>query len=665
MDAPRQQLDSPEGLAWVRSRVSADPTVSRCRLAREVCEHFGWRDPLGRPQEMACRKHLLQLERRGLIQLPPARRARPQRPRAAPFKAPHFSGALADLGTIELRAVSGGTAASQRWNGMMEAHHPQGSGPLCGAQIRYLIVSQRLGEIGGLAISAPAWRLAARDQWLGWSDATRAHNLSSIVCNSRFLILPTVTVKHLASKVLGLLARRIVADWRQRYGFSPWLMETCVEVERSGTCYKAANWIEVGLTAGRGRQDRDHKRDVKRKRVFLYPMCKATLVRLCGERPAPEPDWVNREFGGAKLGDRRLQKRLFELAASFFARSTANIPQAVSAAAAKAAYRFFDHERTTLEALIEPHRRATLDRLRHEPIVLVVRDTLSLDFTTHRAMHGIGPLTTEADGPLGLILHYALAFRPDGLPLGILDTASLGRKNKTARQDREDDAWAPIREAQHRCPKTRFITVGDCEGDIFAVLQYALQQKGDLLIRVRENEAQRLWPQMQSLAEAGDIALLLEGQNERVARTARVDVRFAAIALAAKPDLPLWAVWARERDADEGIEPIEWKLLTTVAVNTVGDALERVKWYLRRSGSEAFHHILKNGCRVEDRQLRAAGRLEACLAIDMVVAWHMHTLAFLDRTTAEMSDAKREVPAPRIAHRRAPDRQSLHRAHGA
>jgi hypothetical protein len=121
-----------------------DPISSRCRLAREVREHFDWHDALGRPKEMACRKHLLQLQRRGLIRLPPARRA----PRKAPARtvddnAPHFSRALVGLGTIERAAVTGGTE-----DGMMEAHHPQRSGLLCGAQMRYLIVSQRLGEIG-------------------------------------------------------------------------------------------------------------------------------------------------------------------------------------------------------------------------------------------------------------------------------------------------------------------------------------------------------------------------------------------------------------------------------------------------------------------------------------------------------------------------------------
>jgi Domain of unknown function (DUF4338)/Transposase DNA-binding len=640
MDGARQQLNSPDGLAWVQSRVNEDPRLSRQRLARDVCEHFDWRDALGRLKEMACRKHLLQLQRRGLIQLPPARwRARPQRRRehASPEHVPHCRGTLADLGKIELQVVNGGTAASRRWNAMLEAYHPQGSGPLCGAQMRYLIISSTVGQIGGLAVSAAAWRLAARDQWLGWSDATRAHNLSGIVCNSRFLILPTVSVKHLASHVLGLLVRRILADWPRRYGLSPWLMETCVAAERSGTCYRAANWVEVGLTAGRGRQDRGHKRAVQKKRVFLYPLCKATLERLCGERQAPEPGWVQQEFGGAKLGDRRLQKRLFDLATSFFARPTANIPQACTTAEVKAAYRFFDHERTTLKTLIEPHRLATLDRMRRERLVLVVQDTLSLNSTTYRT-----------DGLEGVMLHNVLALRPDGLPLGILDVcfkcdaATLGRNGMTAFAEEQDDLWALLRQAQHRCPKTRFITIMECESDIVAFMQEALQQKRDLLISAKESQTQPLWPSMQSLPRAGDIALSVEPQGEREARTARIAVRFAAIALA---DLPLWAVSARELDAPEGIEPIEWMLLTTVAVNTVDDAVERINWYARRSGIEAFHRILKSGCRVEDRQLRSAERLEACLAIDVVVAWRMHYLAFLDRTTSENSDASRTLRA--------------------
>jgi hypothetical protein len=121
----------------------------------------------------------------------------------------------------------------------------------------------------------------------------------------------------------------------------------------------------------------------------------------------------------------------------------------------------------------------------------------------------------------------------------------------------------------------------------------------------------------------------------------------------------------RECDAPEGVEPINWMLVTTVTVNTLNHALERVDWYARRSGMEVFQTILKSGCRVEDRQLATVDRLQACLAIDMVVAWRIHYLASSARAHPENSDAKRKVPAPRIAHRRAPDPEPLHRAHGA
>jgi hypothetical protein len=139
-----------------------------------------------------------------------------------------------------------------------------------------------------------------------------------------------------------------------------------------------------------------------------------------------------------------------------------------------------------------------------------------------------------------------------------------------------------------------------------------------------------------------------------------MSVRFAALATT---DRPLWAVWARERDAPEGVAPIDWMLVTTVAVYTVGDALERIAWYGRREGVEVFGTILKSGCRL--RQLASEGRLEACLAVDMVVAWRMHYLASSGRANPENSDAERKVPAPCPAHRRAADPEPLHRAHGA
>ena len=659
---PQQRLGSPEELAWLRSRVVERPQLSRAGLAREVCERLEWRTEAGRLKEMACRKQLLRLARCGQIELPPALRERPQRRCAAAMAmpAPVFSGTLADLGTIELRAVRGGTAASRQWNGLMDAHHPLGSGPLCGAQLRYLIVSQRLGVVGGLAVSAPAWRLAARDAWLGWSDSVRAANLSGIVCNSRFLIVPSVRVPHLASHVLGLLARRIGADWTQRYGVRPWLMESYVQAPRPGTVYRAANWIEAGLSAGRGRQDRAHAAGLSRKRVFLYPLCRATLARLCGgPPPAPAPGWVQREFGAVTLGDQRLQKRLLALADAFFKSPGAGIVQACGSwAAAKAAYRFFDHERTTMQSLLEPHHEATLERMRGEAVVLLVQDTSSLNYTTRRDMQGIGPIGSWRNGPKGLLLHSTLAFRPDGLPLGIFDVQCWHRKKfgvkktrqRKAIQAKESAKWlrplAAVARAAQRCPQSRLVSVCDREADIYEFFDEAHKLGCPLLVRAMQDRAlqdgARLWTHMQSLPQAAEVQLNVPRKGKQAARIARMSLRFAAITLKPprlKKHLPprqLWAVWTTEIDPPAGVKPLQWMLLTDVPTTTVEHALERLQWYARRWGIEVFHRILKSGCQIQDRQLGTADRLEACLAIDIVVAWRIHHLTYLGRIAPDL-----------------------------
>jgi Druantia protein DruA/Transposase DNA-binding/Transposase Tn5 dimerisation domain len=663
---PHQQLEAAESLAWIGSRVGEDAGLTRYRLAKEVCERLGWRDARGRLQEMACRKRLITLERRGRIALPAARRQPPRlRPDQAPAPVwPEVSGTLGDLGVITLQPVDGGTAASGIWHAMMAAHHPLGAGPLCGAQIRHLIISQRYGVVGGLAVSAAAWRLGARDQWLGWDDATRRAQLPGVVCNSRFLILPTVRVQHLGSHVLGQLARRIAGDWRQRYGTTPWLMESCVEATRSGTVYRAANWLEVGMTTGRGRQDRAGKGGLPEKRVFVYPLSRPTLARLCGQPAAPLAGWVRREFGGAKLGDRRLEDRLLDLAGAFFAKPQANIPQACGTPArVKAAYRFFDHDRVTMDALLEPHHRATIDRMRRESLVLVAQDSSSLCYTMHPEMQGIGPIGNRVDGPQGLVVHSALAFRPDGLPLGLLDIEAWARdpaefgKRKACNGKpiaaKESFKWlralTPIGNAAAHCPSTRIITLADREADIFEYLVEARTRGLDVVVRAKEKnrrlerEVQPLGMHMHLRPKAGTIALELPRRGKQPARTAELSVRFDAVTLPpplAKPDLTaiqLWAVLIREEQPPNEVkEPVEWLLLTTAPVTGLVEAVERVQWYAKRWGIEVFHRILKSGCQIEDRQLATADRLEACLAIDAVVAWRIHYLTWLGRVTPDL-----------------------------
>src|SRR5665213_2633730 len=172
---PLERLASADSVAWINARVSEDASLSRYRLAKQRCARLDLRDAMGRPREMACRKQLLTLHRRGRITLPPARREPPSRRtnHDAAMVWPCFTGSLANLGPVSLCPVTGGTPGSRAWNIMMRAHHPQGEGPLCGAQIRYLIVSETHGSLGGFAVSAAAWRLRARDNWLGWTDIER------------------------------------------------------------------------------------------------------------------------------------------------------------------------------------------------------------------------------------------------------------------------------------------------------------------------------------------------------------------------------------------------------------------------------------------------------------------------------------------------------------
>ena len=431
-------------LARIRTRVLDDPTLTRSALSREVCGWLQWQGGDGRPKDVSCRVALLMLDRRGLIELPaardvsfssPAQAAQAAQPNWLRIEAP-----LGELGRVWLVAVDGGQAEwSRRWWAMMQAHHTLGAGPLCGAQIRYLIACEA-GVLGGLSFSAAAWRLAPRDAWIGWDDAGRRTGLSKVMANSRFLILPSVQVPNLASHVLALALKRLSADWQARYAVAPVLVETFVDSTRyRGTCYRAANWRALGQTQGRGRQDRAHAASGTSKDIWVYPLhtgWQSILQGTAGTQRAPKPkppssatqDWAQQEFGGCALPDARLQTRLLTMARDFYGRPTASLTQACSSRAkTKAAYRFLDHEHTTMDTLLQPHYRATQARLRGERVVLAVQDTSSLNYTAHAATEGLGPIGSTAAGPQGLQLHSTLAFNVQGTPLGFIDVQCWAR----------------------------------------------------------------------------------------------------------------------------------------------------------------------------------------------------------------------------------------------
>lgn len=661
-------------LSRIRTRVLDEPTLTRSALSREVCGWMEWQGDDGRPKDMSCRVALLKLSRRGLIELPAAREVSFARPtltaQAALASWLTIEALLVQLGRVWLVPVDGEQAElSRTWWAMMQEHHPLGAGPLCGAQMRYLIACEA-GVLGGLSFSAPAWRLAPRDAWIGWDDAKRRAGLSKVVANSRFLILPSVQVPNLASHVLALALKRLSADWQARYGIAPVLVETFVDSTRyRGTCYRAANWLHLGQTQGRGRQDRTHAARGTNKDIWVYPLharWQSILHGAVGTAPAPNTrppsplplDWAEQEFGGCVLPDARLQTRLLTLARDFYARPTASLAQACSSRAkTKAAYRFLDHEQTTMDTLLQPHYRSTQARMRGESIVLAVQDTSSLNYTTHVATEGLGPIGSTAEGPQGLHLHSTLAFNVQGTPLGFIDVqcwardpGEFGKKAQRQRvpiEDKESYKWLKSFNAtvatQASCPRTTLVSVGDREADIYELFQEAAAhpEGPKLLVRAEHNrklkdEQQRLWETMQARSVDAVQVLQVPRQGSRAAREASMDIRYAAVSLVAPrrrhgPALAVWAVLAQEQDAPAGVKPLEWMLLTTVEVSSVEQACEKLMWYSRRWGIEVLHRTLKSGCRIEQRQLGQADRLEACLAIDLVVAWRIYHLCKLGR----------------------------------
>lgn len=276
---------SAEDIRTIKHLMEQDPKLKRAPLSRKLCELFAWTKPNGELKDMTCRVALLRMQADGLITLPPSQmRSAKGKPHFPPTPATDPQASVLqpvhELGTLTLRPVTG-SAPSRLWNEYIARYHYLGYAPMSGSQMRYnIFVGERLVAL--LSFGASAWKLKAREHFVGWSEAQRQHNLQLVVNNARFLILPWIQSKGLASKILSRAARQLPEDWLVRYGFRPVLLETFVEFERHrGTCYKAANWINVGRTTGRGKKSTSHHQLIPIKDVWLYPLRKNFASVLC------------------------------------------------------------------------------------------------------------------------------------------------------------------------------------------------------------------------------------------------------------------------------------------------------------------------------------------------------------------------------------------------
>ncbi len=289
--------------------------------------------------------------------------------------------------------------------------------------------------------------------------------------------------------------------------------------------------------------------------------------------------------------------------------------------------------------------------------MLVPQDTTSLHYTGHVDGESMGPIGKRSHGPVGLMLHNSHAFTPDGVPLGVVSADCWARDPNDPDpppEEKESGKWLwayrVLKAIAPRLPNTTLVSIGDREADLFELFERARDPKSPrLLVRANRGRQRKvvtdaglapLRDHVGGLEVAGSIVLQLPRRGKQAARSAELSVRLAPVDLkpprgATQEPLPLGAVLVKEETPPEGIEGVEWLLLTNVATANLAEALERVRWYAARWGIEVFHRTLKTGCQIEERQLGYVARLENCLAIDMVVAWRIYYLTMLGRMEPE------------------------------
>jgi hypothetical protein len=375
-----------------------------------------------------------------------------------------------------------------------------------------------------------------------------------------------------------------------------------------------------------------------------------------------DTNWAVSEFADAELGDVRRTKRLVELAHVLAQHPTAALPEACGdGAMLKAAYRFFDNDAIAPQDVLLSHIEATYGRLSKVPLVLAVQDTTEVDWTAHHATKGLGPLGPWACQ--GLLVHSTLAFTPERVPLGLVaqqvwardpdDVGKRARRKQLPIAQKESQKWLTSLEAvvsaHDECPQTRFVSIGDREADVYDLLAAARPTGVELLVRAAWDRCVRaperyVWATVEAHPVVEQLLLQVPRRGAQPAREAALALRFCRLTLCPPrhrkaeglPEVVLWAVQVREVEPPAEGQPIEWLLLTTVAVDRVEDAIERVQWYACRWGVEVWHRILKSGCRIEARQLATGERLERCWTLYSVLAWRVFYAIMLARAVPEL-----------------------------
>lgn len=382
--------------------------------------------------------------------------------------------------------------------------------------------------------------------------------------------------------------------------------------------------------------------------------------------------WIQDEFSSVAFSDDRLNNRLRKIIKSFMDAPSLSINQACSEwAAIKGAYRFFDNETVSSEAILEPHYKTTYERSLAENRILVIQDTSKINFDTHEATEGLSSYSS-AHGfeTKGLITHTALAVNLDGVPLGVIDQKTWSRdipesdkeltsykSFKRPIENKESYRWIEtMKKSKQRLPDKDIILVGDRENDCYEFMQEALAEDVSFVIRscysrIIEDDSglhKNMDKKLSELNEQGRVCLHIPARQGVQARSAVLSLKFTEVMLVARPrglntvksktrtEVPIYIVEIKENHPPKGIKPLHWKLLTNLKIEIAKEALEIVHYYKQRWQIETFFKILKSTCKIEDCRLGHAEKLIKFIALKSIVAWRIYWLTMLRRESPEL-----------------------------
>jgi len=690
----KQTLSQPEAIEHIKALLDTNDNIKITKLADKVCKHFGFFNPQGYTQQAGCVKALRELELSNLINLPQkpvrAKKRSPKRLGEAveePHEVPDEAGKINGL---DLLLVN--TDQIRTWNEIMIQDHPRGAGLHVGRQIKYLVKSEH-GLLGGFGFSSAALTLQDRDEWIGWNNEMRQANLQYVVSMSRFLIRSSVSCKNLASRLLGMAARKLPHDFEKRYGYRPLLLESFIDKSQfDGTCYKAANWLKLGETKGRGRQDRNNKKAETIKDIYVYPIDKdfqqkigvplANRIEALSISSGIESEcWAENEFANAPLGDKRIIRRLIEVASEKAENPGLAYAEVVKGdqSKTKAYYRMIDasdDSAVNMGNILRPHRERTIQRMKGQATVLCIQDGSDLNYNRLSTCEGLGIIGNNQTGAKskGLHLHSMLATSTEGLPLGVLRSECTAPELK-AENDKRKSRDIPIEEKKTFCwiegmrdcmnlkalmPETTLVNVLDREADFFELFDDQRNNCADvdLLVRAQHNRSTtencRLFDLVRGAAVKTKTTISVPRQSsrakkskqkarpKRVARNAEVSVRYEQMELnppsymKGKTPIEIRIIHVSEDAPPENAIGLEWFLLTTCEIRSDADSLRYIKWYCLRWRIEDWHRVLKSGCGIEKLQHKTAERLKRAVAINMVIAWRIMLMTLLGREAPEL-----------------------------